>query len=176
VMKTTTYLPEKDQFIGPPKSSIIGDINTGQCYQKTNKALVKNPAVDTISPKIVAMDKTQVDTYGRLQMEPLWFTRWSTNQLVIVKLPGKGLVKTLFRMLWVCFNNGNRNGSHVHVTGSIMRQMRWSESVMRCLRSFESQLCVEFVTCDFNHDSTVSQYYCITPRSRYVGFAHMTVQ
>ncbi len=25
-------LPEKDPFIGPPKSSIIGDINTGQCY------------------------------------------------------------------------------------------------------------------------------------------------
>jgi hypothetical protein len=33
--------PEKDLFIGPPKSSIIGDINTGQCYQKTHKALVK---------------------------------------------------------------------------------------------------------------------------------------
>ncbi len=31
--------PEKDPFIGPPKSSIIGDINTGQCYRKTHKAL-----------------------------------------------------------------------------------------------------------------------------------------
>jgi hypothetical protein len=41
-------LPEKDAFIGPPKSSIIGDINTGQCYQKTHKALEKNPDVDMI--------------------------------------------------------------------------------------------------------------------------------
>ncbi len=64
--------PEKDPFIGPPKSSIIGDINTGQCYQKTHEALVKNPDVDMILPTMVAMDKTQVDTYGpRLQMEPL---------------------------------------------------------------------------------------------------------
>ena len=35
--------PEQDPFIGPPKSSIIGDINTGQCYRKTYKAIVKNP-------------------------------------------------------------------------------------------------------------------------------------
>ncbi|KAI2506334.1 hypothetical protein MHU86_8062 [Fragilaria crotonensis] len=63
--------PEKDPFIGPPKSSMIGDINTGQCYRKTYEALVKNPDVDMILPTIVAMDKTQVDTYGRLQMEPL---------------------------------------------------------------------------------------------------------
>ncbi len=62
---------EKDPFIGPPKSSIIGDINTGQCYRKTHEALVKNPDVNMILPTIVAMDKTQVDTYGRLQMEPL---------------------------------------------------------------------------------------------------------
>jgi hypothetical protein len=39
-------LPEKDPFTGPPKSSIIGDINTGQRYQKTHKALVKNPDVN----------------------------------------------------------------------------------------------------------------------------------
>jgi hypothetical protein len=63
--------PEKDPFICPPKSSIIGDINTGQCYRKTYKAMVKNPDVDMILPTIVAMDKTQVNTYGRLQMEPL---------------------------------------------------------------------------------------------------------
>jgi hypothetical protein len=35
--------PEQDPFIGPPKSSIIGDINTGQCYRKTYEAIVKNP-------------------------------------------------------------------------------------------------------------------------------------
>ncbi len=64
-------LPEKDPFIGPPKSSIIGDIDAGQCYQKTHKALVKNLDVDMILPTIVALDKTQVDTYGWLQMKPL---------------------------------------------------------------------------------------------------------
>ncbi len=48
-------LPEKDPFIGPPKSLIIGDITTGQCYRKTHKALVKNPGVDMILPTIVAI-------------------------------------------------------------------------------------------------------------------------
>jgi hypothetical protein len=62
--------PEKDPFIGPPKSSIIGDINTGH-YQKTHKALVRSPDVTMIVPTIVAMDKTQVDTHSQLQMEPL---------------------------------------------------------------------------------------------------------
>ena len=64
--------PAKDPFVGPISSSTtIGDINTGRCYRKTYKALVKKPGVDMILPSIMAMDKTQVDTYGRLQMEPL---------------------------------------------------------------------------------------------------------
>ena len=63
--------PEKNPFIPPTKSPIIGDINTGRCYRKTFKALVKNPEIDMILPSIMAMDKTHVDTYGRLQMKPL---------------------------------------------------------------------------------------------------------
>ena len=50
--------PEKNPFIAPTESPIIGDINTGCCYQKTYESLVKNPEIE-------------VDTYGRLQMEPL---------------------------------------------------------------------------------------------------------
>jgi hypothetical protein len=61
----------KDPFVGPTSSATIGDINTGRCYRKTYKALVKKQGVDMILPSIMAMDKTQVDTYGRLQMEPL---------------------------------------------------------------------------------------------------------
>ena len=60
--------PEKNLFIAPTKSPIIGDINTGCCYQKTNEAPVKNQDLDMILPSIMVMDKTQVDTYGRLQM------------------------------------------------------------------------------------------------------------
>jgi Plavaka transposase len=63
--------PEKHPFVGPTKLSIIGDINTGRCYRKTHKVLVKIPDVNMILPTIMAMDKTQVDTYGWLQMEPL---------------------------------------------------------------------------------------------------------
>jgi hypothetical protein len=64
--------PAKDPFVGPISSSTtIGDINTGRCYRKTYEALVKKPGVDMILPSIMAMDKAQVDTYGRLQMEPL---------------------------------------------------------------------------------------------------------
>ena len=64
--------PAKDPFVGPTSSSTtIGDINTGRCYQKTYEALVKKPGGDMILPSIMAMDKTQVVTYGWLQMEPL---------------------------------------------------------------------------------------------------------
>jgi hypothetical protein len=62
---------DKDPFVAPSKSSNIGDINTGECYRKTYEALVKNVGVDMILPTIFAIDKTQVDTYGRMQMEPL---------------------------------------------------------------------------------------------------------
>jgi hypothetical protein len=69
-MKTTYSIRQKRIPSLPPTSSIIGDINTGECYQKTHEALVKNPDVDMILPTVVAMDKTQeVDTYRRLQME-----------------------------------------------------------------------------------------------------------
>ena len=50
-----------DPFVEPSKSSDIGDINTGRCYQRTYKELVKKKGVDIILPTVVAMDKTQVD-------------------------------------------------------------------------------------------------------------------
>jgi hypothetical protein len=51
--------PEKDPFVAPTKSPIIGDINTGRCYRKTYKTLVKNQDIDmVILPSIMAMDKT----------------------------------------------------------------------------------------------------------------------
>ena len=62
---------DEDPFVAPSKSGNIGDINTGECYRKTYEALVKNVGVDMILPTIFAIDKTQVDTYGRMQMEPL---------------------------------------------------------------------------------------------------------
>ncbi|KAI2498528.1 hypothetical protein MHU86_15988 [Fragilaria crotonensis] len=61
----------KDPFVEPSKSGDIGDINTGRCYRRTYKELVKKKGVDMILPTVVAMDKTQVDTYGRMQMEPM---------------------------------------------------------------------------------------------------------
>ena len=57
-------------FAGPPTSSNLGDIDTGRCYRKTYEELVKNPELDMILPCIGAMDKTNIDTYGRMQMEP----------------------------------------------------------------------------------------------------------
>ena len=62
---------KQDPFAKPCVTSDIGDINTGRCYHKTYEALVKRKGVDMILPSILAMDKTQVDTYGRLQMEPI---------------------------------------------------------------------------------------------------------
>jgi hypothetical protein len=61
----------KDPFVGPTSSTTIGGINTSQCYRKTHKALGEKQGVDMILPSIMAIDKTQVDTYGWLQMEPL---------------------------------------------------------------------------------------------------------
>jgi len=65
------FYPHDDPFIEPSTSGDIGDINTGRCYRKTYEALVKNKGVDMILPTVLAMDKTQVDTYGRMQMEPI---------------------------------------------------------------------------------------------------------
>ena len=55
----------------PSWSGDIGNINTGRCYRKTYEALVKNVGVDMILPTIFAIDKTQVDMYGQMQMELL---------------------------------------------------------------------------------------------------------
>ena len=63
--------PAKDPFVEPTKSSHIGDINTGRCYRKSYEALVKKKDVDMLLPTVIALDKTQADTYGRLQMEPM---------------------------------------------------------------------------------------------------------
>jgi hypothetical protein len=62
----------KDPFVAPSgTSSHVGDINTGRCYRKTYKALVKEFGVDIILPCVMAMDKTHIDMAGRLQMEPI---------------------------------------------------------------------------------------------------------
>jgi hypothetical protein len=74
--------PAKDPFVAPTKSSRIGDINTGRCYRKTYEALVKKKDVDMILPTIIALDKTQVDTYGRLQMEPMTISHGLTKHSV----------------------------------------------------------------------------------------------
>lgn len=65
--------PAKDPFVAPTKSSRIGDINTGRCYRKTYEALVKKKDVDMILPTIIALDKTQVDTYGTSGKANSWF-------------------------------------------------------------------------------------------------------
>ena len=63
---------KQDPFAKPCVTSDIGGINTGHCYNKTYETLVKRKGVvDMILPSILAIDKTQVDTYGRLQMEPI---------------------------------------------------------------------------------------------------------
>ena len=66
-----SFHAHKDPFVEPSESGVIGGINTGRCYQRTCKELVKKKGVDIILPTVVAMDKTQVDTYGRMQMEPI---------------------------------------------------------------------------------------------------------
>jgi hypothetical protein len=74
--------PAKDPFLVPSRSTSIGDINTGRCYRKTYEALVKKKDVDMLLPAIVAMDKTQVDTYGRLQMEPMTISHGLTKHSI----------------------------------------------------------------------------------------------
>ncbi|KAI2512754.1 hypothetical protein MHU86_1542 [Fragilaria crotonensis] len=74
--------PAKDPFVAPSKSTHIGNINTGRCYRKTYDALVKKKDVDMLLPAIMAMDKTQVDTYGRLQMEPMTISHGLTKHSV----------------------------------------------------------------------------------------------
>ena len=59
-------------FVAPSgRLSHVGSINTGCCYRKTYKALVKNKGADIILPSILAMDKTHINMVGRLQMEPI---------------------------------------------------------------------------------------------------------
>ena len=62
----------KDPFVAPPgTSSHIGDTNTGHCYKRIYKALVKELGVNIILPCVMAMDKTHIDMAGWLQMEPI---------------------------------------------------------------------------------------------------------
>ncbi len=63
---------QKDPFAAPlNRASHVGDINTGRCYQKSQRSLVKKKGVDIILPSILAMDKTHIDLGGWLQMEPI---------------------------------------------------------------------------------------------------------
>ncbi len=74
--------PAKDPFVEPTKSSHIGDINTGRCHRKTYEALVKKKDVDMILPTVIALDKTKVDIYGQLQMEPMTISHGLTKHSV----------------------------------------------------------------------------------------------
>jgi hypothetical protein len=69
--KNFFFHAHKDHFVEPSKSSDIGDINTGCCYRRTYKELVKKKGNDIVLPTVIAMVKTQVDTYGWMQMEPM---------------------------------------------------------------------------------------------------------
>ena len=69
-------------FAEPLRSSSLGDIDTGRCYRKTHEALVRNPGVDMILPCIGAMDKTHIDSAGRMQMEPYTISNGLLNHAV----------------------------------------------------------------------------------------------
>ena len=78
----------KDPFVAPSgKLSHVGDINTGRCYKKSYKALVKNKGVDIILPSILAMDKTHIDMGGCLQMEPITISHGLLKHTSVRRLP-----------------------------------------------------------------------------------------
>ena len=54
-----------------PKPNFIGDLNTSANYIQTHALLIKNPGKEVLLPCVLAMDKTHIDTYGRLRMEPV---------------------------------------------------------------------------------------------------------
>ena len=54
-----------------PRPNFVGDLNTGVNYIQTHARLIKNPDRDVLLPCILAMDKTHIDVYSRMQMEPL---------------------------------------------------------------------------------------------------------
>ncbi len=65
-------IDQKDPFAAPlSRASHVGDINTGRCYRKSHRALVKKKGVDIILQSILAMDKIHIDLGGRLQMEAM---------------------------------------------------------------------------------------------------------
>ena len=70
----------KTTFVPPSNLTHIGDINTGRCYRETYDALVKKKDV-----AIMAIDKTQVNTYERLQMEPMTISHGLTKHRVCSK-------------------------------------------------------------------------------------------
>ncbi len=52
-------------FAEPLRTSNLGDIDTGRCYRRTHKALVRNPGAAMVFPCIAGMDKTHIDSAGR---------------------------------------------------------------------------------------------------------------
>jgi Plavaka transposase len=67
------YLFNGDSPLTPPnpRPNFVGDLNTGVNYIQTHARLIKNPDRDVLLPCILAMDKTHIDVYSRMQMEPL---------------------------------------------------------------------------------------------------------
>lgn len=71
--KDENYLFNGKSPLTPPNSrpNYVGDLNTGVNYIQTYSRLIKNPQEEVLLPCILAMDKTHIDVYSRMQMEPL---------------------------------------------------------------------------------------------------------
>ncbi len=72
----------KDPFVAPQALSDVGDIHT-DCYD----ALIKKAGIDMLLSCIKAMDKTNIDMVGRLQMEPITISQRFLNQHIMRRLP-----------------------------------------------------------------------------------------
>jgi len=71
--KDENYLFNGESPLTPPnpRPNYVGDLNTGVNYIQTYSRLIKNPQEEMLLPCILAMDKTHIDIYSRMQMEPL---------------------------------------------------------------------------------------------------------
>jgi len=71
--KDENYLFHNDDPFAPPPATPdreIGDINTGRCYAASYKSFCTEPG-DVLLLTPLALDKTHVDTLGRIKLEPL---------------------------------------------------------------------------------------------------------
>ena len=60
-----------DPLAPPPERDLeLKDINTGRCYRKTWKDLIKDPTKEILLPTPTQMDKIAINANGRLTLEP----------------------------------------------------------------------------------------------------------